>query len=983
MSCEELFARKAAALLHDPPEKVWASFYKHESHEKRAKDAAKEFFGEGFVKTLDEVKEHDRLASTVDRWTAVGTEVRGRLNEVSLVNPFDPEFSYKVKMPKIKDDAIARYRITLKSILEKVEDSSKGVTRKKYHALYAFMEPAWYVEVGQPLPADSRFPTHTIFDHVYATAMMVNIYDPKKNFDGFFVEVEIPEARSFLKGGRGPGDWWARGWLLSNITWRLVEELVWEVGPDILLFPTARYNPFYYSLIQEKIPELKEEYERYLKPLGSVKNPVVPPAVSLFLPRCAIELMKSYLEDKHPKDLKLDSTKIIKMYFETRLREAWEDFVKKLLEGLNSVGEAGLEGLRTFGAEGELGAVLERVEDKPPFEVRVTVIDLRKALTEFNKVLKERSLIRGVKDELRELLAKKYRVRVGPGEDLVKVIKGKVSDKVLPYTRNENDLERDLERKLFFHWLVTSKHEAVKGAEDVGVDPRLVDGWSLEEGKRTYESCVRNRPLCACGRPAAVHNPTDKDTKFVRAHEALCPYCLALRLAQHVPLAEGLRAPRALTSTLAAAPELACWLIEKGKASAKGARGRELVWTLARALLEPPPGATRLNLEALPEELEEKGELVAGLEGFVIRITKEDLRAINSMNKYLAVIKSTVDRLDDLKKGRLPYGTEEYFREAVKKGTGSEGGKDLELAIDIIKIVVDFARGLAPQRAGGGEAGQTVLVTPTYLSQLSYSLMTQALVDAKLIELNFGLPALASGGELVALVPARTRCGPKGLPEELGKLLKDETLLKRVKEDYYSPALWAWWLTRLNHWGLLGEPKGFRRSELFFAPALLAYGRRYGIAIRHFKDPLAKVYEEAEGLEAPLRSTGDWTGVSYGRLGAEGVASPNSLGASRKEEVAERGLGPTTASLAFLNYKGLSNNYYYDLISFVGKYASAGGSSEALEALIEYVLKRNVVSGGEGAAKEALGRLKRALGAGAEGLEHLLEFGFHWHKAAR
>jgi CRISPR-associated protein Cmr2 len=112
-----------------------------------------------------------------------------------------------------------------------------------------------WLNKGLPVsPADTRVPTHTIFDHLYAATSILNIAVEDKP-SGYLALLDIPGIQSFVGSARKAGDFWAGSWILSRVSWKTAQKLIEKYGPDVLITPSPRLNPY---LVQHLVETLKD-----------------------------------------------------------------------------------------------------------------------------------------------------------------------------------------------------------------------------------------------------------------------------------------------------------------------------------------------------------------------------------------------------------------------------------------------------------------------------------------------------------------------------------------------------------------------------------------------------------------------------------------------------------------------------------------------------------------------------------------------------
>ncbi|MEZ0394002.1 MAG: type III-B CRISPR-associated protein Cas10/Cmr2, partial [Desulfurococcaceae archaeon] len=256
---ERLVGVKVSALFHDPPNKSW--LFKgptHVDHEKEAERFAASALRGTILENLylghredGAVREADRLASAFDRWLInLAWSPRAppyRLFYGALHNIFNPNLRLSLREPsQDKVEAVAK---SINNLLRQVEGQAgqpEGKPILEYNALYAAYEAYWYASGLDPGLADTRTPTHTLFDHVYASSSVANVVG-EKGFSGYYVAIDFPGVQRFVFSARKVGDLWAGSWMLSNLTWSVGDRLARRYGFDVIVSPSPRLNPYTYK----------------------------------------------------------------------------------------------------------------------------------------------------------------------------------------------------------------------------------------------------------------------------------------------------------------------------------------------------------------------------------------------------------------------------------------------------------------------------------------------------------------------------------------------------------------------------------------------------------------------------------------------------------------------------------------------------------------------------------------------------------------
>ena len=475
-----LFVVKFSALLHDPAWKPWVVsrafpgnigrvlarystsrpageeidecrelvddlHYKVDAHEGDAIIAVQKIFSDKrFRELVDEIIEEiaskntilkivDRVSASIDRWVHTyysGEKVEVNIDEVKYVNPLDPRFKINVKT-RVKPSQVCRFVKELRDIVMKARELPIPVI---YNVLYLVLEPLWYKSCPECVPlADTRAPTHTVFDHIYASASISNWYllgDIKPS--GFLVKIDIPGIQKFISAARKTRDLWVGSWLISLLVWESVAEIVMVLGGDIVLSPFTLPNHFFIATLLKELQlhgmhELIKDIEKIASKSylwrGVANQPVVPGTFFLALPclddssyeflvseigkirildqesrrrirelldalhRCdqkSVESIKRYFYDKFRDTWKAIAAQVISTYAKTsdRMNLNVDDFIDDFLEKIKcclDIGKQNLDLAREY---------LRSSIDTPPLPLRVVVVDVEKEYDElFSEVV--------------------------------------------------------------------------------------------------------------------------------------------------------------------------------------------------------------------------------------------------------------------------------------------------------------------------------------------------------------------------------------------------------------------------------------------------------------------------------------------------------------------------------------------------------------------------------------------------------------------
>jgi CRISPR-associated protein Cmr2 len=228
MTWYENFLKK---FFHDPIDKP----FNIPGHERRAKEYA-EYFG---VSGIDEGKYSDQIASCMERSLLPRdikqdfTEIRHPLSEEKIdvilnsqksieeISSCLEKISNSYKNLSDKDKALLFWRNLLEEIIDKIQDKDL----KKYIPI---------------LPADTRVPDHSIWEHLKVTTA-INAFENYQNNSLFLFT--IGPVQSFISQARKAQDFYMGSFMLSYFTFIAMEEVIEKYGPSSIIYPDLYKQP--------------------------------------------------------------------------------------------------------------------------------------------------------------------------------------------------------------------------------------------------------------------------------------------------------------------------------------------------------------------------------------------------------------------------------------------------------------------------------------------------------------------------------------------------------------------------------------------------------------------------------------------------------------------------------------------------------------------------------------------------------------------
>lgn len=271
-----LWQLKLAARIHDPAEKALVLYRDPAGHEGGSIVAVgkalgfptqmvRRQIGDGSVieyEKLDLDNDMERIIEQADHWASAAdrpqfpkdTDERypewARVRfavEGQLIHPLTGE---RYPVEGIGEQILAEHIKTVsqdlyKNLIQRNSDNNPDFFR----TLLAFWR--FGPDLGQDLqgighlwgllPADTRIPDHTIWQHLDLTSALAGAMANGRRPS--LLTVSIGPVQEFIAASRSTSDLWAGSHFLSMLSWQAMRVIAEEVGPDAILFPQLRGVP--------------------------------------------------------------------------------------------------------------------------------------------------------------------------------------------------------------------------------------------------------------------------------------------------------------------------------------------------------------------------------------------------------------------------------------------------------------------------------------------------------------------------------------------------------------------------------------------------------------------------------------------------------------------------------------------------------------------------------------------------------------------
>lgn len=241
---------KLVNFLHDPIDKC----FEIQGHEERANEYSKSI--DVTVKKED-YRYSDIIASTMERSLLPPKDK----NNEKLYQEFN-EIRHPFSTGKIEvnyENALENFKEALKSILSSIKNLDD---KKKFYYLWRNLENDLVDKINDNelkkiiplLPADTRIPDHSIWEHLKITSAL-NAYDidgTKIQNNSLFL-FSIGPVQSFISQSKKAQDFFWGSFILSYFTFEAIKVIIEKFGPTSIIYPDLNKQPLMDYYIEKNI----------------------------------------------------------------------------------------------------------------------------------------------------------------------------------------------------------------------------------------------------------------------------------------------------------------------------------------------------------------------------------------------------------------------------------------------------------------------------------------------------------------------------------------------------------------------------------------------------------------------------------------------------------------------------------------------------------------------------------------------------------
>lgn len=272
MNNDLLWQTKLAARIHDPAEKALVLLRDPAGHEGGSIVGVGKTLGfethwvtrrdRSQVEKLKLPLEMERIVEQADRWDAAADRAQfpkdtneryvswAQVRFAEQGEIVHPLGGTRYDVSKVGQDVLAEHiKLASEEMFRGLIVRSAGETPDLRRTALAFWR--FGPELGKNLqgighlwsllPADTRTPDHTIWQHLDLTSALAGAMATGER--PALLTVSIGPVQDFIAAGRSTSDLWAGSHFLSMLAWQAMKVIARQLGPDAILFPQLRGVP--------------------------------------------------------------------------------------------------------------------------------------------------------------------------------------------------------------------------------------------------------------------------------------------------------------------------------------------------------------------------------------------------------------------------------------------------------------------------------------------------------------------------------------------------------------------------------------------------------------------------------------------------------------------------------------------------------------------------------------------------------------------
>ncbi len=154
------------------------------------------------------------------------------------------------------------------------------------------------------LPADTRIPDHSIWEHLDLTSAFAGAFAADGKSAPALLALSLGPVQPFIAAARSTSDLWAGSHLLAHLAWEAMKVICEHLGPDAIVSPQLRGIPLVDSWLREECGLKKDWFARceWVRQSSSDANPLfsaaLPNRFLAIVPASWVEDLTTTIQEK-------------------------------------------------------------------------------------------------------------------------------------------------------------------------------------------------------------------------------------------------------------------------------------------------------------------------------------------------------------------------------------------------------------------------------------------------------------------------------------------------------------------------------------------------------------------------------------------------------------------------------------------------------------------------------------------------------------